>query len=38
MNEDLKTKCLDCKTEYTKELFLFDYCPNCKGKNLKSLS
>ena len=30
-----KTICLNCKAKYKKELFLFDYCPNCKGKNLK---
>ena len=35
--EELKTLCLNCKTKYKKELFLFDYCPICKGKNLKSI-
>ena len=29
-----KTKCLSCETIYYKKIFLFDYCPNCKGKKL----
>ena len=33
----MKTKCLNCKTVYNKEIFLFDYCPICKGKNLKEV-
>jgi len=32
-----KTKCLSCETIYDKNIFLFDYCPNCKGKNLKEI-
>ena len=32
-----KTICLNCKTKFNKELFLFSYCPICKGNNLKSL-
>jgi len=32
-----KTKCLNCKTKFDKELFLFDYCPVCKGTNLKEI-
>jgi len=29
-----KTKCLSCETVYSKDINLFDYCPNCKSKNL----
>lgn len=32
---EYKTKCLSCGTKYIKEIFLFDYCPICKGKKLK---
>jgi transposase-like protein len=32
---EYNTECLSCKTKYTKEIFLFDYCPICKGKNLR---
>jgi len=32
-----KTKCLSCETTYNKNIFLFDYCPNCKSKNLKEI-
>ena len=32
--EKYKTKCLNCETKYIKEIYLFDFCPNCKGKNL----
>jgi hypothetical protein len=32
-----KTLCLSCETVYNKNIFLFDYCPICKGKNLKQV-
>jgi len=32
-----KTKCLACKTIFDKNIFLFDYCPICKSKNLKEV-
>jgi hypothetical protein len=32
-----KTKCLNCKTQYQKERFLFDICPVCKGTNLREI-
>ena len=31
---EFKTKCVSCETRYKKEIWLFDYCPNCKGRNL----
>ena len=45
LREDLKTNslntyktiCLNCETQYTKEKFLFSFCPNCKGTNLKDI-
>ena len=27
--------CLSCETIYNKNRWLFNYCPNCKSKNLK---
>jgi Zn finger protein HypA/HybF involved in hydrogenase expression len=38
MKEQYKTKCLSCKAKYIKEIWLFNYCPICKGKNLKELN
>ena len=32
--EEFKTKCLSCEAKYLKEKWLFDFCPNCKSKNL----
>ena len=37
MKEKNKTLCLSCKTKYNKNRFLFDYCPVCKGTNLKEV-
>jgi len=37
MKTKKRTLCLSCKTKYDKERFLFDYCPICKGKNLKEV-
>jgi len=36
--ESYNTLCISCKTKYAKERWLFDYCPICKGKNLKDIS
>jgi len=30
-----RTICISCETIYDKNVFLFDFCPNCKSKNLK---
>jgi len=35
---EYKTECLNCNTRYIKNKFLFDYCPNCKGNNLKEIN
>ena len=32
-----KTKCLSCNAGFEKDLFLFSFCPNCKGTNLKEV-
>jgi len=32
-----KTKCLNCESEFNKNIFLFDFCPVCKGINLKNI-
>ena len=34
---DNKTKCLCYESEFSKERFLFDYCPVCKSINLKEV-
>jgi len=36
--EKNKTYCESCKTLYDKNIFLFDYCPVCKGKRLKAVT
>ena len=30
----IKTKCKSCESGFSKEKFLFNCCPICKGKNL----
>ena len=32
------TMCKDCKTKYIKNIYLFNYCPICKGNNLKKIN
>ena len=35
--EEFKTICPNCDTQFIKEKFLFDFCPVCKGSNLKEI-
>ena len=32
-----KTFCPNCETTYNKNRWLFNFCPNCKGKNLEEI-